>query len=701
MTSSLYRVGVLIAVLFVSGASMLQGQTTVTGAITGNVSDSSNAAVSGATVQVMNTGTGVTNQAVTDNSGSYRVNGLLPGMYSVTVDKPGFEQFTQQGIKIDAGSGVRIDAVLSVGRVSTGVVVTGQAPILQTDTAEVSQDIQAQQINALPTFGRNITRLSMLAPGASMPSGQLDLAPENAGEDFDVAINGTVPGNNSRLLDGVDDTEIVQGLSSLVPSQDSVQDYKFTTNSYDAEYGQIGGGVLQVTTKSGTNEIHGSAFEYYRSSDFFAAEHFSQPDGPPHNVWNQFGGSVGGPIKSDKLFYFGDYQGMRNNLGTSSLYTAPIDAFKRGDFSAVAATNPIFDPTTGNPDGTGRTQFPGNIIPAARFSKATQNLLALLPEAQNQNLTDNNYAISRPAVFNQDQMNARVDLFASPKSLVFGKFAYFRSHFYTNNVFGTIAAGPPLGGLQEGGDADTHTYSSMVNYQRTFTPTLLEDFRFAYSRIVIGILQLDAGQDTANQVGIPNINLGTFATTGTPTLDIDGPLGTFSMGDWGYPFTEHETNFAAYNDWTKTLGHHNIKVGGTYLKFLGIRSDANNRGTFDFSPNTTGSPSIPNSGLGMASFLLGLTDSYNRDLQRPNLNQEKQWRLGFYGQDHWQITPKVAVMLGLRWDYDTPVYAPKGESLGNVDLSTGNVVLSNLHGSIWGSPVRRRSFPRVWELPIV
>ena len=226
--------------------------------------------------------------------------------------------------------------------------------ILQTDSVEVSVGIQAKQIDNLPTFGNNVTRLTLLAPGVSMPGGQLDLHPENSGEDFNVNINGGQPNNNSHILDGVDNTEVIQGYSLLVPTNASVQEVKFTTSNYDAEYGSVSGGVFQTTTKSGTNSIHGSAFWYYRTAGFFAADSFSQPNGVPGNVWNQFGGSVGGPIKKDKLFFFADYQGMRNNLSTSSLYTSPIAPFRIGDFSSVAATNPIYDPATGNPDGTGQ-----------------------------------------------------------------------------------------------------------------------------------------------------------------------------------------------------------------------------------------------------------------------------------------------------------------------------------------------------------
>ena len=690
---------VRVAVLLGMVVGMGWGQTAVTGGITGDVSDSSGAIVAGADVEVTNTATGVASQAKTNGDGVYRFASLVPGRYSVTVKKVGFAEFLRERVRVEAGTSVRIDSILPVGTVNTAVDVRGETPILQTDSAEVSQAIQEHEINALPSLGRNVTRLAMLAPGASMPNGQLDLHPENAGEDFDVYINGVVPGNNSRLLDGVDNSEVVQGLSSLVTSQDSVQEYKFTTNAYDAEYGQIGGGVLQITTKSGSNQLHGSLFEYYRSAAFTAADSFSQPNGPPPNVWNQFGGSLGGAIKKDKLFFFGDYQGMRNHLGTSSLYTAPIDAFKAGDFSSVAATNPIFDPATGNADGSGRTQFSCggvlNKICPDRFSPAATNLLALLPSAQNQGAADNNFAISRPAIFDQDQFNTRVDLFATSKTLVFGKFSYFRSHLFTNNVFGEVGGGPALGGIPNSGAADTHTYSSMADYQRTFSPTLLQDIRFSFSRFVISDLQLDAGHNTADQVGIPNVNLGDFNTTGLPTLNIDGPVGTFSMGDVGLPFIEHETNFSLYDNWTKTSGRHSFKFGGTYTKFLGIRADNNGRGTFEFSPNTTGSLGLANSGLGMASFLLGLPDNYNRNIT-VFMNQEKQWRLGFYGQDTWQVTPRLTLMLGLRWDYDTPMYAPKGQNLGNVDLTTGNVVLSNLFDKYAGVTSSKTDFsPRV------
>src|SRR6202050_2489333 len=385
MNSATYRFLTLIVVLSLALVGLLHAQTAVTGGIEGNVTDASGAAISGATVEATNIGDAVAEKTVTNRDGAYRFPSLIPGTYSVTVKKEGFALFTREATRIDAGVGVRIDAKLPVGTASTKVEVSGEAPLLQTDSAEVNETIHSSEINGLPTFGNNITRLSLLAPGVSMPGGQLDLHPENAGEDFNLNINGAAPNANGHLLDGVENTEAIQGLSIIVAPNDAVQEVKLATSDYDAEYGKVAGGLWQITTKSGTNAFHGSLFENYRTSGFNAANQFSQQTtGIPGDVWNQFGGSIGGRVIKDKLFFFGDYQGMRNNLFGSGNETVPIDAFRTGDFSSVAATDPIYDPATGNPDGTGRTQISCNnvlnVICPDRISPATTNLLALLPE---------------------------------------------------------------------------------------------------------------------------------------------------------------------------------------------------------------------------------------------------------------------------------------------------------------------------------
>ena len=340
MNSVLSRSLMFAFLLTLATCGVMCAQTAVTGAITGYISDNSGAAVADATVTATNPDTKVTSTTKTNADGVYRFTSLIPGRYTVNISKSGFKQVTQENIKVDVTDTVRLDMKLDVGSVSTDVTVVSAPPKLQTDSAEISETIHEKEIDALPTYGNNITRLTVLAPGVSMPSGQLDVHPENAGEDFNVNINGASPNNNSHLLDGVDNTEAIQGYSMLVTSQESVQEVKFTTTNYDAEFGRVGGAVIQVTTKSGTNNLHGSLFEYYRTAGFSAADPFSQPDGPPGNVWNQFGASLGGPIVKDKLFFFGDYQGMRNSLSTSSLYTVPTDAFKAGQLQLACPDQP-------------------------------------------------------------------------------------------------------------------------------------------------------------------------------------------------------------------------------------------------------------------------------------------------------------------------------------------------------------------------
>ena len=243
MNTALYRFAGLLALLSFASIGILEAQTAVTGAINGSVRDPANAVVTGASVEATNTATGVSDQTLTNSAGLYRFPSVLPGVYSITIKKEGFEQYTRQDINIQAGTVVPLDVMLPVGSTSATVTVSGDTPVLQTDTVEVSQTILQKQIESLPTFGNNITRLSLLAPGVSMASGQLDLHPENSGEDFNVNINGGQTNNNAHILDGVDNTEVIQGYSLLVPTNASVREGGSTSN-YDAA-GSASGGVFR------------------------------------------------------------------------------------------------------------------------------------------------------------------------------------------------------------------------------------------------------------------------------------------------------------------------------------------------------------------------------------------------------------------------------------------------------------------------
>jgi Carboxypeptidase regulatory-like domain len=682
----------LVVVLFL-GASIARAQV-VSGEITGIAADSSGAVIQGATVIATNVQTNVATQVETNSSGVFRVFGLIPGNYTLTLEKPNFKKFVRENVAVSVDTVVRVDPTLQLGEITESVTVTGAAPMLKTDKADVSETIGTRQVEDLPTIGRNITRLVQLAPGAVQNSSQLTGWPENAGEDFRVNINGQRDGNSNRQLDGVDNNETIQGLSMIVPSADSVQEVKITTSNYDAEFGQVAAAVIQVSTKSGTNDLHGSLFEFYRSSGLFASDPFTEPNGPPKTTWNQFGGSLGGPILKGKLFFFGDYQGMRSLTGGSVLATLPVEAFRTGDFSAFAATNPIFDPTTGNPDGTGRTQFLNNTIPADRISPVATNLLALLPLPTNPTALDSNFATSGSGAFNQNQFSSRIDYNRSNKTTLFGRYSFFQSSYDIPSAFGDLAGGPPLGGNITSGFQGSRTNSAVANYARVLSPSLVTDLRFAFARITMHNTTRNGTERTADDVGLPGINTGSELTNGLPQFDIGGPVGTFSFGQ-SLPFAEWETNVNVVNNWTKVIGPHSLKWGADIKKAFLRRRDTSGRGSMGFSQSVTGSADVPGSGLGMATFLLGLASTYNRTITL-DITQEKQWRDGLYVQDRWAVSRKLTLSLGLRWEYFSPIFADKDGTISNLDTDTGNILIGGLFDKYAGvKPVYDEFAPRV------
>ena len=322
------------------GAHSASAQVAFTGQITGTVTDSSQAVVPHATVSVKNVQTNVVTGTETNDSGVYTILSVIPGTYTVTVEHSGFKTFVGDNVIVGTDVTVRVNATLQLGASNQEVTVTAAAPLLKTDRADVSQTVTSTDIADLPVVGRNITELVLLTPGMVHGTWELQGHPENAGEDYHFSVNGQYWGNANRQLDGVDNHEVIQGLSMLVPANDEVQEMKVTTNDYDVEIGTAASVAIQINTKSGSNALHGSLFEYYRDSGMEARDSFTEPNGPALYVWNQYGGSAGGAIKKDKLFFFGDYQGQRNALGGSSLYTSPIAPFRTGDFSSLCRDGP-------------------------------------------------------------------------------------------------------------------------------------------------------------------------------------------------------------------------------------------------------------------------------------------------------------------------------------------------------------------------
>lgn len=414
---SLWRV-VLLLLLMARGVNAVFAQAT-SGSISGFVTDSSSAAVPNAKVTVSNEATGINTDATTDSSGFYNVTHIIAGQYSVKVEYAGFKTSVKQHIELQIDSTVRADAQLALGQASEEVTVTAATATLKTEKTDVDLVLDQHAIENLPVNSDNLTTLYLVAPGVVPHSFQIGNN-ENPSEGFMTSVNGQLWMANDYQVDGISDIAWgFTGLQIIVPPPDSVQELKVTTATYDPEFGSVGGLVAQYVTKSGGNAFHGSAYWLNRGAWSFAANPFTEKvagTGPrgtgtgvsPYNE-NIGGVSLGGPILHNKLFFFTDYRLNRRIVGANLLTTVPNEAFRNGDFSSVASTNPIFDPSTGNPDGTGRRQFANNVIPASRFNPTAVKLLALLPHANANQNTQQNYLGRGKSPFNTDEIDGRID----------------------------------------------------------------------------------------------------------------------------------------------------------------------------------------------------------------------------------------------------------------------------------------------------
>lgn len=663
----------------------------VWGSITGYVTDPSGAAIPKATVTATDQDTGVATQSVTDPGGFYNVTHIVPGTYTVAVGASGFQRFVQKGVVLTVGFTVRLDIKLTLGSVQQTVEVTGAPPILNTQHTDVSAGFSSSQVDALPIMQNNVTYLDELVPGVIKDTFAMSVG-ENPQSTDRVFVNGTWSGVQVYTLDGISDVDYgFSGIQVINPPQDSIQEVKVATGSYDTEFSQSAGMVMQYVTKSGSNQLHGSLYEYNQNSSTFAANPFTEKitgTGPTGNGigvqpfnWNQFGVSLGGPIKKDKIFLFGDYQGNRTVASSGTITTVPNAAWRQGDLSSDASTYPIYDPTTGNSDGTGRTAFANNIIPTSQISPVATALMNLLPLPNINQTANNNYDGPVGETFNANEFDIRNDWTFSDRNRFFARYSYFKTYLDTPPLFGA-GDGPTYGDLSPE-VAHTLSQQAAVNFTHILTPTLTTELRAGFVRFSISALQSDSALDTNNQVGIPNINVsGNPLTGGLAGMTIDGPDGAWGMGiasGVGIPRFEGSTTYEVVDNWMKMQGKHQFQWGADIQRqdfnFLSVNSSS--RGNFQFSNSVTANPSVANSGLGMATFLLGDPSEFDRAIftQFPG---ERQTRLGIYGQDIWRLTPKLTARIGLRWDYLSPITPAHPGGLADFDPATGDILLAGL-----------------------
>ena len=497
-----------IALCFSVFSLIALGQTT-TGSIVGTVTDPSGAAVTGATITLTSTETGEARSATTDASGNYQFVLLPPGLYKIDMEGTGFKHYTHDQIVVQVDQVFRVNATMEVGAVNQQVVVTSQAPMMQTETASLGQVVAGKAVTNIPLNGRNVLALVALVPGV-VPQGSSsgNLTGQNVFAAGNYQIGGGNGNQSSVLVDGSPVNTSYGNTVELVPDQDVIQEFKVQTNNNTAEFGMYTGGVINMATKSGTNSFHGTTYEYFRNTvlnanDFFAKRNNSGKQ-PFHQ--NQFGANIGGPIKRDKLFIFGDYQGYRQAQGKIYVYNVPTLPMRTGDFSQTGTK--IYDPLTtcgynGNPACTAaqlagtqptRQQFPNNIIPASRFSTVAKNLIAFpywaAPTVSSQSGTGiNNFSRFGNAGGINDQYTIRGDQTLSSKQSLFERYTWWRSKNhgaepYNNGLISGDPISPEAFTTQQAVIADTYIFNPTTHRRcSSFLPALELQENTGYARL--------------------------------------------------------------------------------------------------------------------------------------------------------------------------------------------------------------------------
>ena len=553
-------------------------------------------------------------------------------------------------------------------------MVTGGSPLLKVDRADVSTRFDTKQLTDLPVLDRNFTKFILLTPGTQQLQWQ-HAASENPQGSTQTMVNGQHFSGTGYQLDGTENRDPILGIIVINPTLESIGETKITSQNYDAEFGQATAGVVSVQTKSGTNVLHGSAFEFYQNDKFQARNPFTQFQADaltgrfvPETERNQFGVSIGGPLKQNQWFFFGDYQGTRATQGGSKLLTVPTAAARGGNLSAYGVN--IYDPANGQ-------QFPGNVIPSGRLSAQAQALLRLIPEpnaAGRDNGTRDNYVASGSETFTENSFNVRVDGRLSDSLNTFARYSV--GDFLRD---GPTAFGPGGGSelVSLGGVSDVINQSLAVGVDKAFSTSLLADFRFGFFRYKVNVLPFDFGTRPAADAGIPGLNLDTTFTSGLFGGFIEGDRG-FNLGSGlgvnrcNCPLDQDEKQFQVVGNVTKLKGNHSVKVGIDVRRAYNLRvpSDRHRSGELTFHHNRTSLAGA--GGLGLATFLIGDVTRFTRYFSDVTDAREQQWRHFYYAQDTWRPTGKFTLSYGLRLDVINPQTINEPGNAGFLDLTTGD-----------------------------
>lgn len=656
-----------VAILSLSPLSALAQ--VITADIVGVVTDQSEAVMPGVTVTARNEATGALQTAVTDSDGNFQILRLPPGPYRISTELQGFKT-VDNNVTLAIGDRYRLNIKLEVGAVEEHVTVTGQAPLLQTERASVAVLVDERAMQDLPLNGRNFVRLAQLAPGAtegppnSLSSGN---RPDDRRQSSSISINGQDTSLNNFLIDGLDNNERFIGTVIVRPSVDAIREMRVETNAFSAELGRAAGGVINVVTKSGSNQVHGSAFEFYRNEAMDARNFFATTGPKPEFKLHQFGGSLGGPILTNHTFFFADYAGLRLRQGNTYTSTVPTTAMRRGDFSGLAM---IFDPRTGAP-------FPNNIIPADRMDPAALALTTLYPLPVTSALA-NNFNYSPTKTQEDDSFDIRLDHRFNDRNILFARYSYNNTTTFLPDAL------PPIDGITPGGLGNTifpgtsrqKPQAAQVNFDRVFSPTLVMEAKGGFARYDAKTLHSNYGLDVSRQMGIPGINVdGDLDSSGLSRITISGFT---ELGDAGFiPLIIANDLWQGLTTLTYVKGGHTLKVGlDVKTRDVLAQQSSTARGIFAFNANFTADPSgvVRGAGNSFASFLLGYPTSTSRSkyLVQPVYESIET---GSFAQYDWRARDWLTLNLGVRYDYFSQL-SEENNQISNVDLVTGKILIA-------------------------
>jgi len=677
---SIYRLSLFCAVLLACPISALAQ----TAQVTGRITDQAGAVVPGAQITLTNTATGINRETASNDEGYFTLPLLNPGEYRIAVKKDGFKPLVQPSVTLQVNQVARLDYTLETGAVTEMVNVTA-APTaaLETETSSLGKVVDQQRIQNLPLLGRNPYSLVALVPGARPSAGLNDLPVDQISQSF-VSINGARGNQNEYLLDGAPNTAAAQNQPVVFANPDAVQEFKVETNNFSAQYGRAGGGIFNIVTRSGTNEFHGTVYDYLRNDALNANTFFGNRAGqkkPPFR-FNQFGATIGGPIDfpekvfgplkyagKNRSFFFGSYEGVRFSQGGTYIGTVPTLLQRQGDFSqtrnAAGAVIPIYDPATtrANPNAAGqflRDQFPGNVIPRNRWNPVFVKMLEYIPAPNavgNANTGAGNFVTTAANRISKDTFSVRLDHQLNERQRLSGRFNFDNTPINRPDYYGNIAS-PTFGGQV------FKRRNFGLDYTVTFSPSLVGSFLFSFTRLENNRRPFSFGFDITG-LGFPAALKPQLIPESFPTITVAGMGGSFSIPNSGTANLLGGNDLISFGDntasWvgslTKTLARHTLKFGGetrllrpNYWQFPDGAINFTFAQNFTQGPNPTAAAAA-STGFGFATFMLGIgAGTYNRAASLAS--QVKYY--GGYLQDDWKLTDKLTLNLGLRYEYETP-----------------------------------------------